>query len=149
MGLLMGKEPQPRQGHCLQAWSPTRDVLLMRPLHCGWECKTGKYTQLELHSHPLWSEVGNFGPGPHSLPYTQDDLGCPSGCLSFNKRVPVSTWHGGDTEQVLRKFQQTGNASLESGCLRGIAMDAQSFLEHHLISLPSPWEMSLIVVLTL
>ena len=29
----MGKDPQPGKGHCLQALSPTRGVLFMRPLH--------------------------------------------------------------------------------------------------------------------
>ena len=114
MGLLVGKEPQPSQGHHLQAWIPIRDVLLMRPLHCGWECKTVKYTELELHSHPLWSRGGELCAWTSFPPIYTGWPGLPFSVVELQQEGTVSTWHGGDTEQVLRKFQQTGNASLLS-----------------------------------
>ena len=115
MGLLVGKEPQPSQGHRLQAWIPIRDVLLMRPLHRGWECKTVKHGVGVAFSSPVVQRRGTLRldriPSPiHGMAWA----GLPFSAVELQQEGTVSTWHGGDTEQVLRKFQQTGNASLLS-----------------------------------
>lgn len=56
-------------------------------------------------SSPVGPKRGDFTPETHSLTRTRDDSGCPSGRQSFNEIAQVSTWHRGDTEQVLRKCQ--------------------------------------------
>ena len=73
-----------------------------------------KYTELELHSHPLWSRGGELCAWTSFPPIYTGWPGLPFSVVELQQEGTVSTWHGGDTEQVLRKFQQTGNASLLS-----------------------------------
>ena len=84
VGLLVGKDPSPSQGHCLQAWSPIRDVLLMRP--CGIVAGSVRLwnTELELHSHPQWSRGGELYPCTSFPPIYSGWPGLPGGSPPFH-----------------------------------------------------------------